>query len=159
MRNQGHQGSLARVQGLPIKVLTAEDPCRGQWSLSRVLVAAQHFLFSDNPPPKSKYLVSCREAEWSAFCFVERVEVHAHMLHRSRLLAVGTHLPLQKLALCLDCDECFELGYATCPACGSSTWSPLARFFDLVSGSRECPAGESARGMLRRRSAETIAIA
>jgi hypothetical protein len=56
------------------------------------------------------------------------------MIHHSRMLA-GTHLPLQKVALCLDCDECFELGYATCPACGSRTWSPLARFFELPEGS------------------------
>lgn len=81
------------------------------------------------------------------------------MLHRSRLLAAGIHLPLQKLALCLDCDECFELGYATCPACGSSTWSPLARFFEIVSGSRAHRAGGSARRMLRRRAAEEMAIA
>ncbi len=58
------------------------------------------------------------------------------MLDRSQMLAASTHLPLQKLALCLDCDACFELGYSTCPACSSRTWSPLARFFDLVSGSR-----------------------
>jgi len=87
------------------------------------------------------------------------MEVRAHMLHRSRSLAAGIHLPLQKLALCLDCDECFELGYATCPACGSSTWSPLARFFELVSGSRAPRAGGSARRMLRRRAAEEMAIA
>jgi|SRR5712692_10894848 len=81
------------------------------------------------------------------------------MLHRSRMLAAGTHLPLQKLALCLDCDECFELGYPTCPACGSSTWNPLARFFELASGSRAHRAGGSARRMLRRRTAEEMAIA
>src|SRR5712692_1531877 len=67
------------------------------------------------------------------------------MLHRSRMLAAGTHLPLQKLALCL--------------ACGSSTWSPLARFFELASGSRAHCAGGSARRMLRRRTAEEMAIA
>src|SRR5712692_9284539 len=87
------------------------------------------------------------------------MEVRAHMLHRSRSLAAGIHLPLQKLALCLDCDECFELGYATCPACGSSTWSPLARFFELVSGSRAPRAGGTARRILRRRAAEEMAIA
>jgi len=71
------------------------------------------------------------------------MEVHAHMLDRSRMLAAGTHLPLQKLALCLDCEACFELGYATCPACSSRTWSPLARFFNLVSGSgARAPDGE-----------------
>ncbi len=36
------------------------------------------------------------------------------------------HLPLAKLALCVDCDACFEIG-AACPACGSETWMPLGR--------------------------------
>ena len=90
---------------------------------------------------------------------VERTEVRAHMLHRSRMLAAGIHLPLQKLALCLDCDECFELGYAACPACGSSTWSPLAGFFELASGSRAHRGGGSARRTFRRRAAEELAIA
>ena len=44
----------------------------------------------------------------------------------------SVHLPLRRLALCLDCDECFELGYESCPACGSGTWSAVARFLDLV---------------------------
>lgn len=38
------------------------------------------------------------------------------------------HLPLTRLALCLDCEECFELGPDACPACSSVTWMPLARF-------------------------------
>jgi hypothetical protein len=42
------------------------------------------------------------------------------------------HLPLRKLALCLDCDECFEIGYDACPACGSATWTPAARFLHLL---------------------------
>jgi hypothetical protein len=37
------------------------------------------------------------------------------------------HLPLKRLALCLDCEKCFELGAAACPACGSGTWITLAR--------------------------------
>ena len=48
------------------------------------------------------------------------------------LARLGIHLPLRRLALCLDCDECFELGFARCPACGSGTWSAVARFLDLV---------------------------
>jgi len=40
------------------------------------------------------------------------------------------HLPLRLLALCLDCDECFEIGNGCCPACGSSTWAPLSRFLE-----------------------------
>ena len=83
--------------------------------------------------------------------------MHDHMLNRSRVLADGLHLPLKKLALCLDCDECFELGHAVCPACGSTTWTPAARFLKLVSEA------ESHRGngrkTLSRRAAEDMAIA
>jgi hypothetical protein len=42
----------------------------------------------------------------------------------------SVHLPLRRLALCIDCDECFELGLAACPACSSETWTPLARFVE-----------------------------
>ncbi len=44
--------------------------------------------------------------------------------------SLGTqfHLPLSRLVLCLDCEQCFELGTSVCPACGSETWTPLARF-------------------------------
>jgi hypothetical protein len=38
------------------------------------------------------------------------------------------HVPLRRLALCLDCEACFELGEDSCPACGSTTWTILARF-------------------------------
>lgn len=37
------------------------------------------------------------------------------------------HLQLRQAALCLDCEECFELGTAACPACGSKTWTLLVR--------------------------------
>ena len=40
------------------------------------------------------------------------------------------HLPLRLLALCLDCDEGFEIGNGCCPACGSGTWTPLSRFLE-----------------------------
>ena len=79
------------------------------------------------------------------------------MLNRSRVQAAGIHLPLQRLALCVDCDECFELGHSTCPACGSRTWSPLARFLDVGHGQQ----GHGARGVrkpLPRRVAEEMAI-
>jgi len=39
------------------------------------------------------------------------------------------HFPFRRLAICLDCDACFELGPGSCPACGSGTLAPLARFF------------------------------
>lgn len=37
------------------------------------------------------------------------------------------HLPLRQAALCLDCEECFELGTAACPVCGSEIWTLLTR--------------------------------
>jgi hypothetical protein len=84
------------------------------------------------------------------------MEVHDQMLNRSRVLAEGLHLPLKKLALCLDCDECFELGHSACPACGSATWTPAARFLKLVSEA-EAPRGNG-RKTLSRRAAEDAAI-
>jgi len=79
------------------------------------------------------------------------------MLNRSRVLADGLHLPLRKLALCLDCDECFELGHAACPACGSATWTPAARFLKLVS--EAAPHRGSNTRAFSRRAAEDLAIA
>lgn len=38
------------------------------------------------------------------------------------------HFPLRRLALCLDCDVCFEVGAATCPACGAGSWVLVSRF-------------------------------
>lgn len=54
-------------------------------------------------------------------------------LRRSRALAAGPrlHFPLRRLALCLDCEQCFEIGGDTCRACGSETWCTLARFLEL----------------------------
>lgn len=39
-------------------------------------------------------------------------------------------LPLDRLALCLDCETCFEVGTNSCPACGSRMWALVARFLD-----------------------------
>jgi hypothetical protein len=64
------------------------------------------------------------------------MQVPVTLLRAPRTIADGTHLPLRRLALCLDCDACFELGGPTCPACGSRTWSSLARFIDLLSEPR-----------------------
>src|SRR5437870_12522289 len=41
-----------------------------------------------------------------------------------------SHLPLRRLALCLDCEACFEIGTSSCPACGGDTWVLLAKFLD-----------------------------
>jgi hypothetical protein len=54
------------------------------------------------------------------------------LLSRPRRPEAPVHLPLRRLALCLDCDECFEIGAATCPACGSETWTSLGRFLELA---------------------------
>lgn len=54
------------------------------------------------------------------------------MITRVRKAPSAPHLPLRRLALCLDCDECFEIGATRCPACGSATWTALARFIDLA---------------------------
>lgn len=77
---------------------------------------------------------------------------------RTQVVSGGIHLPLRNLALCLDCDECFSLGYADCPACGSRTWTPAARFLELVSGP-QARVGDSARKPPSRRAAEDLAIA
>lgn len=34
-------------------------------------------------------------------------------------------LPLRSLAICVACEECYELGEATCPSCGSDKYVPL----------------------------------
>lgn len=47
------------------------------------------------------------------------------------------HLPLKRLALCLDCEKCFELGAEACPGCGSRTWITLARFLEGAQASAE----------------------
>ena len=90
------------------------------------------------------------------------MDVLTRVMPRPRVLAAGVHLPLKKLALCLDCDECFELGYASCPACGSGTWSPLARFLDIAAGARAPRAnanGSASRRAQPKRAAEELAIA
>lgn len=80
------------------------------------------------------------------------------MLQRTQPRSTGVHLPLRNLALCLDCDECFSLGSETCPACGSGTWTPAARFLDLVAASSPARANGSARKLPPRRAAEELAI-
>ena len=55
------------------------------------------------------------------------------MISRRRMLAAKVYLSLRQLALCLDCDECFEIGSPTCPACGSATSTSLARFLAQAS--------------------------
>src|SRR5215471_7778820 len=76
------------------------------------------------------------------------------MLQRNHAVAPGIHLPLRKLALCLDCDECFTLGSQRCPACGSGTWTPAARFLDLMTASQTLRPEATVRKLPPRRAAE-----
>ena len=46
------------------------------------------------------------------------------------------HWPFRRLALCLDCDECFELGLSSCPACSSGAFATLSRFLEIISPER-----------------------
>lgn len=54
------------------------------------------------------------------------------MITRARKVTSGLHFPLRRSALCMDCDEVFEMGDGSCPACGSATWSTLSRFLDMA---------------------------
>src|SRR5262245_63892982 len=47
-----------------------------------------------------------------------------------RSVTPSLHLPLRRLALCLDCEACYELGASACPACGGESWASLAKFLD-----------------------------
>ena len=62
-----------------------------------------------------------------------QIAIRVVMPHRNPVLnaAPRVHFPLARLALCLDCDACFEIGFEQCPACGSRTWSSLSRFIAL----------------------------
>jgi hypothetical protein len=49
------------------------------------------------------------------------------MRSRLEISAPRLYFPLARLALCADCEVCFEIGSDACPACGGRTWSPLSR--------------------------------
>jgi hypothetical protein len=49
------------------------------------------------------------------------------LMHDEAAVA-ASHVPLGRVALCLDCDSCFKIGYDACPACGSRAWALVARF-------------------------------
>jgi hypothetical protein len=83
------------------------------------------------------------------------------MRSRAHLTTPRLHIPLARLALCVDCEVCFEIGPDQCPACGSDTWSPLSRFIGnasekavvravhaLVEEARGIASGEGARHLL-----------
>jgi hypothetical protein len=56
----------------------------------------------------------------------ESARVH---IRHTRSTALS-HLPLRRLALCLDCEACFEIGSSSCLACGGDTWVLLSKFLD-----------------------------
>ena len=49
------------------------------------------------------------------------------MRSRLEISSPRLYFPLARLALCADCEVCFEIGFDACPACGGRTWSPLAK--------------------------------
>lgn len=77
------------------------------------------------------------------------------MLTRSRRPGPQLHIPLRRLAMCLDCEVCFELGPPQCPACGSETWAALGRFLDLHAG----PTAANADHDAGRRTRQIILVA
>src|SRR4029450_9877917 len=52
-----------------------------------------------------------------------------HIRH-TRSTTLSLHLPLRRLALCLDCEACFEIGASSCLACGGDTRGLLSKFLD-----------------------------
>jgi len=61
---------------------------------------------------------------------------------REEVRVARVHLPFARVGMCLDCEACFEIG-GTCPACGSRTWMPLARFLESARRTRLVQSVES----------------
>src|SRR5207247_10421316 len=55
------------------------------------------------------------------------------MRSRVALTSPRVYFPFARLALCADCEVCFEIGLEACPACGGRTWSPLSRLIGQAS--------------------------
>jgi hypothetical protein len=55
------------------------------------------------------------------------------MRSRLELTTARLYFPFARLALCADCEVCFEIGLDACPACGGRTWSPLSRLIGQAS--------------------------
>jgi hypothetical protein len=55
------------------------------------------------------------------------------MRSRLQLTTARVYFPLARLALCADCEVCFEIGFDACPACGGRSWSPLSRLIGQAS--------------------------
>jgi hypothetical protein len=74
---------------------------------------------------------------------------------RLEVLTSRVHLPLMRLGMCLDCEACFEIGVTACPACGSKTWMPLARFLEAARRRRMVESVDSLDTPRSRRAAVT----
>lgn len=48
----------------------------------------------------------------------------------TRGVALSLHVPLRRLALCADCEACFDIGMPACPGCGGNSWVLLTSFLD-----------------------------
>jgi hypothetical protein len=48
----------------------------------------------------------------------------------ARSAALSLHLPLRRLALCVDCEACFDIALPSCPGCGGGSWVLLTKFLD-----------------------------
>ena len=48
----------------------------------------------------------------------------------TRSTALSLHVPLRRLALCADCEACFDIGMPSCPGCGGDSWVLLTKFLD-----------------------------
>src|SRR5438093_11723617 len=55
------------------------------------------------------------------------------MRSRLQMSAARVYFPLARVALCADCEVCFEIGPDACPACGGTSWSPISRLLGQVS--------------------------
>ena len=77
---------------------------------------------------------------------------------RLGLRVARIHVPLMRLGLCLDCEECFEIGSDSCPACGSETWMPLARFLETAHARRLVHLVDSGSGHDRTASTHHLII-
>jgi hypothetical protein len=50
------------------------------------------------------------------------------MLRSALTVRPTIHVPLSRLAFYIDCEECFQQGPDTCPACSSETLVSLSTF-------------------------------
>lgn len=82
---------------------------------------------------------------------------------RAEVRVARVHLPFARVGMCLDCEACFEIG-GSCPACGSRTWMPLAKFLEsarrprLVQSVETLPAKKTSHGPSLDRGTQHLVI-